>query len=789
MDGFTACRRRLCWPTALLCIFSAVILLLAPLSNAQQLSSAQWDTLQTYCTKCHNLDDFFGGFAIDTLTPADVHKDAELWEKIVRKLRGGMMPPPENPRPPQRELTALVGNLETALDKAAAQHPNPGAVLLHRMNRNEYANAVRDLLALPVRGADLMPSDDSAAGFDNIASALSLSPALMQSYVTAAAKISRLAIGDVAASSTVTGFQPPSGVSQSVNVQGLPLGTRGGMAVKYVFPLDADYEFNIRRQGVNNFNLPAVGLKDPLEVSVDGERVALLPADKPPRVKVHVSAGARTIRIAFLHTAPEQEVDDMYAIHANSASIGGFDLTGPLNVTGLGNTDSRKKIFVCMPHETAEEPVCARQILTTLAARAWRAPVGEAAVDDLMGFYQQGQKVRGFESGVQYALARILVDPRFVYRFEKEPENIAAGQSYALDDFELASRLSFFLWSSIPDDALLQAAGNHQLIQPAQLQAQTNRMLADPRAAALVENFAAQWLSLRTLDTINPTSTDYDGTLRESMKRETELLFTSILREDRSVLDLLDADYTFVDERLARHYGIPNIQGSRFRKVKITDVNRRGLLGQASILTLTSAPNRTSPVKRGQWILDNILGTPPPPPPPGVEIKLDQPAAPGAAPTTMRQRMEQHRANPSCAACHGMIDPIGFALENFDAVGKWRDSTAGQPVNAASKLWDGTPVNGAASLRNILMAKSENFVEVVTEKLLAYGLGRKVEYYDMPTVRAIVRAAKRDNYKLSSLVKGVVASQAFQQRVKLAATPNTAVAVGGVASIEAAKEN
>ena len=743
---------------------------------AQQLSAAQWDTLQTYCTKCHNLEDFYGGFAIDTLTSSDVHKDAALWEKIVRKLRSGMMPPPQQPRPPQRELTALVGNLETALDRADALHPNPGAVVLHRMNRNEYANAVRDLLALPLRGEDLMPSDDSAAGFDNIASALSLSPALMQSYVTAAAKISRLAIGDTAASASIASFQPRTGISQSVHVQGLPLGTRGGMSVQYVFPLDADYEFNIRRLGINNFNLPAVGLKDPLEIVIDGERVALLPADKPPHAKVHVSAGAKTIQIAFLHSAPEQEVDDMYAIHANSASTAGFDITGPLDVSGPGNTASRNRIFVCMPHETAEEPVCARQLLTNLATRAWRAPVAEAAVDDLMVFYQQGQAVRGFESGVQYAVARILVDPRFVYRFEKEPDAVVAGQSYALDGFELASRLSFFLWSSIPDEALLKAASARELGQPVQLQKQVNRMLADPRASALVENFAAQWLSLRTLDTINPTSTDYDGTLRESMKRETQLLFTSILREDRSILDLLDADYTFVDERLARHYGIPNIQGSRFRRVKVTDENRRGLLGHASILTLTSAPNRTSPVKRGQWILDNILGTPPPPPPPGVEIKLDQPPAPGSVPSTMRQRMEQHRANPSCAACHGMIDPIGFALENFDAIGKWRDSTAGQPVNAASSLWDGTPVNGAASLRHILMAKSENFVEVVTEKLLAYGLGRKVEYYDMPTVRAIVRAAKRDNYKLSSLIKGVVASPAFQQRVKLAAPANSAVA-------------
>lgn len=759
---------------------AAATILLATMTSslvtAQELAPAQWDTLENYCSKCHNFEDYYGGFAIDQLAAADVHKDAAQWEKIVRKLRGGMMPPPGQPRPPAREVAKVVSKLETALDRSAVLHPNPGAVVLHRMNRREYANAVRDLLALPVRGEDLMPADDSTAGFDNIASVLSLSPALMQTYVTAAAKISRLAIGDPTSSAGITAFQPASGISQSVHVQGLPLGTRGGMAVQYVFPLDAEYEFNIRRFGANNFALPVVGLKDPLEIAIDGERVALLPPDKPPRITLAVKAGAHTIQVAFLHTAAEQEVDDMYAVHANSASIGGFELNGPLHVTGPGTTASRQQVFVCYPHETSEEPACARRIISTLATRAWHAPVPAAAVDTLMDFYQQGHALRGFDSGVQYALARILVDPRFVYRFEHEPEAVPAGTIYSLDGYELAARLSFFLWSSIPDEELLRAASAGELATDAGLQKQVTRMLADARADALVENFAAQWLSLRALDTINPTSQEYDGTLRESMRRETELLFTSLLREDRSIVDLLDADYTFVDERLARHYGIPNIQGSRFRRVTIKDESRRGLLGQASILTLTSAPNRTSPVKRGQWVLDNILGTPPPPPPPGVEIKLDQPQAPGSAPTTIRQRMEQHRANPSCAACHGMIDPIGFALENFDAVGKWRTSAAGQPINTSSTLWDGTPIDGAASLRKALLARSENFVEVATEKLLAYGVGRQVEYYDMPTVRAIARAAKADHYKLSALIKGVVLSPAFRQRVKQAPVATAKVA-------------
>jgi hypothetical protein len=472
------------------------------------------------------------------------------------------------------------------------------------------------------------------------------------------------------------------------------------------------------------------------------------------------------VQIAFLHTTAEQDVNDLYSVHAQSVSVGGFDLQGPLKPQGVGDTESRRRIFVCYPKQASEQTACAREIISKLATRAWRRPATGAAVDDLLGFYRQGAELRDFDTGVQYALARILSDPRFVYRFEHEPEEIKAGDSYAIDGYELASRLSFFLWSSIPDDELLRAAGAGELRHASKLEAQIDRMLSDPRADAMVENFAAQWLGLRQLATINPTSTDYDGTLRESMKRETELLFASILRENRSVLDLLNADYTFVDERLARHYGMAHIQGSQFRRVAVSDAERRGILGHASVLTLTSAPNRTSLVKRGQWVLENLLGTPPPPPPPGVEVKLDQPPAPGDAPTTLRQRMEQHRANPSCGACHGVIDPIGIALENFDAVGKWRDATAGQPVDAVTALWDGTPLRGAADLRKALVARSPQFVETVTEKLLAYGLGRKVEYYDMPTIRSIVSQARARNYRFRELIKGVALSPAFQRRVK-----------------------
>jgi len=699
-----------------------------------------------------------------------------MWEKIVRKLRSGMMPPPGEDRPAVSDVGRMVGSLETALDKTAARHPNPGNVVLHRMNRNEYSNSVRDLLALPINGEQLLPADDSTSGFDNIASALVLSPALMQAYITAASRISRLAVGDMGSSSVLTSFQPPTGVSQSAHIDGLPLGTRGGMRVEHVFPLDAEYEFTIRRNGTNNFVLPFVGTRDPIEVAIDGERVAVIEAGKPTRIRLPVKAGAHTVQIAFLHTAAEQEVNDLFAVHAQSVSIGGFDLLGPLKPQGVGDTESRRRIFVCYPKEASEQAACAKKIISKLAARAWRAPVTDAAVNDLLGFYRQGAELRDFDTGVQYALARILSDPRFVYRFEQEPERIKVGESYDISGYELASRLSFFLWSSIPDEELLRAAGTGELRQTKKLEQQIDRMLADPRADAMVQNFAAQWLGLRQLATINPTSTDYDGTLRESMQRETELLFASILREDRSVLDLLNADYTFVDERLARHYGIAHIQGSRFRRVPVSDADRRGILGHASVLTLTSAPNRTSVVKRGQWVLENLLGTPPPPAPPGVEVKLDQPPMPGVAATTLRQRMEQHRANPSCGACHGVIDPIGIALENFDSIGKWRDTTAGQPVDAVTALWDGTPLHGATDLRKALMARSPQFAETVAEKLLAYGLGRKVEYYDMPAIRGIVSRAEARNYRLRELIKGVALSPAFQRRVKQPSTGDQLVA-------------
>ncbi len=743
----------------------ATLLVVSIQVQSASIDNQQWAVIDSYCTDCHNLEDFSGGFAFDLLAPDAIHEDAELWEEVVRKLRGGMMPPPGEPRPDASALDSLVAGLELALDETAAANPNPGAPVLHRMNRAEYANAVRDLLDLSLDTSGLFPADDSSNGFDNVASVLGVSPALMQAWVNTAAKVSRLAIGDLTASAVITNYQPGA-VSQSQHIEGLPLGTRGGARVEHIFPLDAEYEIAIRRGGGGIFFFPSVQTEEPIEISLDGERLAVIPVGESTSIRLSIPAGPHVIEAAFIHTQAQLGVDDLYTVQANTSGINALQITGPLNPTGPGDTPSRRKIFVCQPIAVTEQEGCARQILTNLASRAYRGPVGEEALETLMEFYNRGNELRGFETGVQYALARILVDPRFLYRFESEPENLAPGEIYRLGDIELASRLSYFLWSSIPDDELLSLAEAGQLSEPDVLEQQVQRMLADKKSVALVDNFAAQWLGLRTLDALYPISPDYDNTLREAFKKETALLFESVLREDRSIIDLVDADYTFVNERLAEHYGIPYIRGSRFRRVPTPSDARRGLLGHGSILTLTSAPNRTSPVMRGKWILENILGSPPPAPPPGVETNLEETAGEGEAPTTIRQRLEQHRADPNCSGCHGMIDPIGFALENFDSVGKWRDSIGEQQVDTATILWDGTPISGPGALREAILDKRENFVITATEKLLTYALGRTVEHHDMPSIRQIVRDAEENNYKISDLVKGVVSSMPFQYRVK-----------------------
>jgi len=729
--------------------------------------------VQRYCVTCHSTRVKAGGLILDQLDVDRPARHPETFEKVVRKLRTGMMPPSGAPRPDRATLDRLASTVETALDRAAALAPNPGAPALHRLNRAEYANAVRDLLDLPIDAGTLLPGDDSSDGFDNIANVLSVSPALMQAYISAAGKISRLAIGDPTITSQITTYPAPRGLSQAETREGLPAGTRGGFVVEHIFPLDAEYEFRVARTG-GGFGLPAVGTDEPVEITLDGARLLLLDRDAPRVNKVRVPAGAHALGVAVVRRADAHGVDDLFSEWAIASGVQSLTVLGPSNPTGPGDTPSRRKIFLCRPESrrspleaTASEDGCARKILAALATRAYRRPVAtsDPAIDVLLGFYKTGRDLRGFDTGIQYALARVLVDPRFIFRFEHQPVDATSGTVYPVDNYELASRLSFFLWSSVPDDELLAAAKAGTLSSPAMLERQTRRMLADRRADAFVDNVAGQWLMLRQLDAVAPGTREFDGNLRYAFRRETELLFESLLRDDRSVLDLLDADFTYVDERLARHYGIPNVKGSRFRRVSLQGGARRGLLGHGSILTATSAGSRTSPVKRGRWILENLLGAPVPNPPPGVETNLDKSVGVATAPTSLRQRLERHRQNPACASCHAVMDPIGFALENYDLIGKWRDTDAGVPVNASGTLVDGTPLDGPESLRLALDGRRDAFVRNTAEKLLTYALGRRVEWFDMPAVRALVSAAAPD-YRFSSLVVGIVKSVPFRFRTE-----------------------
>ncbi len=735
--------------------------------NSEPAADAQWALVDRYCVDCHNEGEFAGGVAFDTLDRGDLAGHGETWEAAVRKLRARMMPPPGEPRPEAARLDSLATWLETTLDDAALTDPNPGAPALHRLNRTEYANAIRDLLGLPVDAATLLPADDSSDGLDNIASALSVSPAHMQAYVAAAAEISRLAVGDPTTSAEITIYTAPRGLSQAEHLDGMPLGTRGGFLVEHVFPLDAEYEIRVRRAG-GGFGLRAVGGDESVEVTLNGERVRLLGRGVPASFVLPVEAGAHTLGAAIVRGSRPAGVDDLFAVHAGSTGVQAISVVGPLDASGAGDTPTRRRIFICRPAQASDEERCATEILAALATRAFRRPIApsDPSFGPLLKFYRTGRALGGFETGIQQALARVLVDPQFIFRFEREPADLAAGEVYALGAYELASRLSFFLWSSIPDDALLEAAADGRLHDDAELEREVERMLADPKAYALVDNFASQWLGLRQLDTVSPISNEFDGNLRWSFRRETELLFESVLREDRSIVDLLDADYTFVDERLARHYGIPNIRGSRFRRVAQPDATRRGLLGHGSLLTITSPPNRTSPVMRGAWIMENLLGTPAPDPPGGVDTDLDAKAAATSDPGTVREQLKRHREEPACAGCHGMIDPIGFALENFNLIGKWRDTDGSAAIDASGELWDGTPMNGPAGLGAALLERRELFVARATERLMTYAIGRSVEYYDMPAIRAIVADAAEDDYRFSSLVAGVARSPAFRMKRK-----------------------
>jgi cytochrome c551/c552 len=723
--------------------------------------------LKQYCVGCHNARVKSGGLALDALDPLRLEGHADAWEKVVRKLRTGMMPPDGAPKPAPAARETFAASLESALDRVAARQLDPGAPALHRLNRTEYANVVRDLLAIELDVSALLPPDDSAAGFDNIADVLTVSPALIEGYVAAAAKISRLAVGDPSIGLDRAVYRVPGDLSQDVHLEGLPLGTRGGIVVRHTFPLDAEYDLQVSQGGGARLGgPPAAGPRaEDLYVALDGARIAIQ-GRGPTRIRI--AAGPHTLAAAPIIRTRTSGADGIFHVEARTPGVTQVVVSGPHNATGPGDTPSRRRLLICSPASSADEEPCAKRILSMLATHAYRRPVAESSgdVQTLLEFFRAGRKNSGFESGIQRAVARVLVDPQFLFRLEREPAGVAAGAGYPLTDLDLASRLSFFLWSSIPDDELREAAVRGALKDPQELERQVRRMLADPRADALVNSFAGQWLYLRDLKNARPDSPDFDANLRSSLQRETEMVFRTIVEEDRSVVELLDSDFTFVDERLARHYGIPGVSGSRMRRVTLPDDSpRRGLLGHGSILTLTSAANRTSPVVRGKWILENVLGAPPPQPPPGVETNLEKDPQQVKV-TSLRQRLELHRASPACAACHRLMDPVGLALENFDNTGKWRTMDGKTPIDASSQLSDGTRVDGPASLRRALVARSDVFVTVMTEKLLTYATGRAMRPEDMPAVRGIVGAMAPNDYRFSSMVLGVVRTPQFQMRTK-----------------------
>ncbi|MYH32068.1 MAG: DUF1592 domain-containing protein [Acidobacteria bacterium] len=759
-------------------------------------------TLNRYCVTCHNERIVNGrgtapsmlvsqlrtaGLALEALDASHVGEDSDAWERVIRKLEARTMPPVGRPRPDEATYGEVVGWLEEELDRAAAAAPNPGRrPALHRLSRTEYQNAVRDLLALDDLPKEfdvstLLPADNVTSGFDNLAELLFVSPSTLERYLAAARRISRLAVGDTSMPPIVDRYQLDRDLIQDSHLDGLPLGTRGGTVIRSHLPADGEYVLTVEFA-------QAAREEHAVEVSVDGERVSLFSiggrplvrgasgvfafeAEPPVDVRVPLGAGPREIAVAFLQKTGARHEGLVRASRRGQRrepAISTVTLSGPYGVDGAGDTPSRERIFTCRPDGgvTAAEP-CAREILSALARRAYRRPVTEADLDLLLPFYEEGGAEGGFDRGVQRALERMLVSPEFLFRVERDPEDVAPGAPYRVSDLELASRLSFFLWSSIPDDELLARAIDGTLSDPAVLEAQVQRMLGDRRSRALIDNFAEQWLYLRDVAAKEPDPgffPGFDENLRQAFQRETALFMDSVLREDRGVSELLTADYTFVNERLAKHYGIPHVYGSHFRRVSLDGTARRGLLGQGGILTLTSYATRTSPVLRGKWILENLLASPPPPPPPDIPALAER-TDDGAA-LSMRAAMERHRANPACASCHAQMDPLGFALENFDAVGRWRvRSESNDAIDASGVLPDGTSFEGPGGMRGALLREPERFVATVTEKLLTYALGRNVESYDMPAVRAIVREAAENDYRFSSIVLGIVRSTPFQMRM------------------------
>jgi hypothetical protein len=800
------------------------------------------------CIKCHNEEAstamaLFSGLFLDRADVYNVAHDPVVWEEVVLKLRTGMMPPSSEPRPDSVAQERFVTYLERELDAAAQANLNPGRPALHRLNRTEYENAIRDLLALEVDAESLLPIDDASYGFDNIAGSLGVSPVLIERYADAAAKISRLAVGDKTMTPELQTHYVPNFLMQGEHLEGLPFGTRGGIRVEHFFPLDAEYLISVDlMSAVNGIHIGNGVPDEQLEIGLDGQRVALFDISKAPpappaeeaeeekeaeaaeaadetvapqeqsepeaapapeydekegpkwEVSLPVTAGPHELTASFIkkNYAP---IEDIIAQPSNTlldplfngtpevtmiAHVGSVTVDGPYNALGPGDTPSRRKIFTCHPQAPSEQEACAREILTTLAYRAYRQPVTTEHLSVLMDFFARGSAEGGFDKGIEFGLQRILSSPQFVFRFERDPRRAGQTDPYRISDSELASRLAFFLWSSIPDDELLELAARDRLSRPATLRAQVERMLADPRSAALTESFAGQWLYLRNLD-IKGASTylfpDFDDNLRAAFRRETELLFEHIMREDRSILELFTADYTFVNERLAKHYGIEGVYGSEFRKVSLSDESRRGVLGHGSVLLVTSQPNRTSPVTRGVWILENVLGAHVPSPPPVAIPALEEAAGDANfEEMTVRELMEAHRSKPFCEGCHKIMDPVGLAMENFDVVGRWRTRDGDTPIDATAHLVDGTEVNGPVELRKALLRYSDQIVRNATDKLLTYALGRGTEYYDMPVVRSIVRDAAAENYSFSSIVMGIVTSEPFVMRAPEAAPADSTVA-------------
>ena len=748
-----------------------------------------------YCLTCHNSRTRTAGLALDTVAEGVLADHTEVWERVVRKLRARQMPPAAARRPDEATYAAAIGSLEAALDRHAAAAPDPGrSETFRRLNRTEYHNAVRDLLALDVDVAALLPSDSSSFGFDNITVG-NLSPTLLERYVGAAERIARLAVGRPGLGPGGVTVRTRPDLTQEGHLPGMPIGTRGGALLSHTFPLDGDYEISIRLARDRNEHVEGLSESHDLHLLLDGELVGEFTVRPPDQVEEHalnyqpshdtldahltqrvaVAAGPHALAVTF-PKKPELLLEterQPYQAHFNyyrhprvQPAVYEISIVGPYNPAGAGDTPSRARVFTCRPDAADDEDACAADILSTLMRRAYRRPVTGADLERPLELYRAARDEGGFDAGIEMGLAAVLVSPEFLFRVERDPAGVAPGAAYRLSDLELASRLSFFLWSSIPDDELLAAAERGELTEPGELRRQVRRMLADPRASNLVTNFAGQWLHLRNLESITPDMRvfpDFDDNLRQAFRQETEMLVESVLREDRSVLDLLRADYTYLNERLARHYGVPHVYGSRFRRVEFDEGGTRGgLLRQGSILLATSYATRTSPVIRGKWVLDNILGVPPPPPPPNVP-ELEE-AGTAARARSMKERMSAHRESPACASCHKLMDPVGFALENYDAVGRWREADEGMPIDATATLFDGTDVDGVDALEAALLRRPELFVGTVTEKLLTFAIGRGVTHTDAPAVRAILRAAEEDDYRFSSLVLGVVESMPFQLR-------------------------